>query len=108
EGDPRTAAATFARSADIALATGEIRFAAYALANAVDSFLRMEAVDEAASSAERALALATTIGDPLAVSTARANMGLVFAKRGDSPSPGVGWSRPVPPGGRRKIRRPKC
>jgi tetratricopeptide (TPR) repeat protein/DNA-binding MarR family transcriptional regulator len=83
EGDPRTAAATFARSADIALATGEIRFAAYALANAVDSFLRMEAVEEAASSAERALALATTIGDPLAVSTARANMGLVFAKRGD-------------------------
>ena len=83
EGDPRTAAATFARSADIALATGEIRFAAYALANAVDNFLRMEAVDEAASSAERALALATTIGDPLAVSTARANMGLVFAKRGD-------------------------
>ena len=83
EGDPRTAATTFARSADIALATGEIRFAAYALANAVDNFLRMEAVDEAASSAERALALATTIGDPLAVSTARANMGLVFAKRGD-------------------------
>ena len=83
EGDPRTAAATFARSADIALATGEIRFAAYALANAVDNFLRMEAVEEAASSAERALALATTIGDPLAVSTARANMGLVFAKRGD-------------------------
>src|SRR3989440_8002483 len=79
EGDPRTAAATFARSADIALATGEIRFAAYALANAVDNFLRMEAVEEAASSAERALALATTIGDPLAVSTARANMGLVFA-----------------------------
>src|SRR5207247_144435 len=83
EGDSRTAATTFARSADIALATGEIRFAAYALANAVDNFLRMEAVDEAASSAERALALATTIGDPLAVSTARANMGLVFAKRGD-------------------------
>ena len=83
EGDPRTAAETFARSADIALATGEIRFAAYALANAVDSFLRMEAVEEAASSAERALALANTIGDPLAVSTARANLGLVFAKRGD-------------------------
>src|SRR5207247_1326519 len=39
--------------------------------------------DEAASSAERALAWATTIGDPLAVSTARANMGLVFARRGD-------------------------
>src|SRR5205823_10888007 len=33
EGDAREAAATFARSADMALATGEIRFAAYALAN---------------------------------------------------------------------------
>jgi tetratricopeptide (TPR) repeat protein len=43
----------------------------------------MDAVEEAASSAERALALANTIGDPLAVSTARANLGLVFAKRGD-------------------------
>jgi len=83
EGDPRTAAATFARSADIALATGEVRFAAYALANAVDNFLRMEAIDAAAESAERALALANTIGDPLAVSTAKTNLGLVFAKRGE-------------------------
>jgi len=83
EGDPRTAAATFARSAEMALATGEIRFAAYALANAVENLLRMEAVDEAASSAEHALALANTIGDPVALSQARANLGLVFAKRGE-------------------------
>jgi tetratricopeptide (TPR) repeat protein/DNA-binding MarR family transcriptional regulator len=83
EGHPRSAAETFARSAEMALATGEIRFAAYALANAVDNFLSMEAVEEAASSAERALALANTIGDPVALSTARANLGLVFAKRGD-------------------------
>ncbi|MGI0148467.1 MAG: hypothetical protein ACREDF_02895, partial [Thermoplasmata archaeon] len=68
---------------DIALATGDVRFAAYALANAVDNFLQMEAIDAAASSAERALALANTIGDPIAVSTARANLGLVFAKRGE-------------------------
>jgi tetratricopeptide (TPR) repeat protein/DNA-binding MarR family transcriptional regulator len=83
EGDPRAAAETFARSAEMALATGEIRFAAYALANAVDNLLRMEAVEEAASSAARALSLANTIGDPVAVSTARANLGLVFAKRGE-------------------------
>src|SRR5438034_883751 len=83
EGDAREAAATFARSADMALATGEIRFAAYALANAVDSLLRLEAIDEAASSAERALALASTIGDPVALSQARANLGLVFARRGE-------------------------
>jgi tetratricopeptide (TPR) repeat protein len=83
EGDPRSAAETFARSAEMALATGEIRFAAYALANAVDNLLRMEAVEEAASSAVRALSLANTIGDPVAVSTAQANLGLVFAKRGD-------------------------
>jgi tetratricopeptide (TPR) repeat protein len=67
----------------VALATGEIRFAAYALANAVDNLLRMEAVEEAASSAARALSLANTIGDPVAVSTAEANLGLVFAKRGE-------------------------
>ncbi|MGI0149690.1 MAG: tetratricopeptide repeat protein, partial [Thermoplasmata archaeon] len=36
EGDTTNAASTFARSADIALATGDVRFAAYALANAVD------------------------------------------------------------------------
>lgn len=83
EGDPGTAAVTFAESADIALATGDVRFAAYALANAVDNFLRMGAVEAAAASAERALTLANTIGDPLAVSTAQANLGLVFAKRGN-------------------------
>jgi tetratricopeptide (TPR) repeat protein/DNA-binding MarR family transcriptional regulator len=83
EGDPGTAAETFAESADIALATGDVRFAAYALANAVDNFLRMESVEAAARSAERALTLANTIGDPLAVSTAQANLGLVFARRGD-------------------------
>jgi tetratricopeptide (TPR) repeat protein len=81
EGDPGMAAQTFAESADIALATGDVRFAAYALANAVDNFLRMEAVEAAAHSAERALTLANTIGDPLAVSTAQANLGLVFARR---------------------------
>src|SRR5205823_12491927 len=78
EGDPGLAAETFAESADIALATGDVRFAAYALANAVDNFLRMEAVEAAGRSAERALTLANTIGDPLAVSTAQANLGLVF------------------------------
>lgn len=83
QGDTKEAAATFARSADIALATGDVRFAAYALANAVDNFLRMEAIDAAASNAERALALANTIGDPLVMSTAHANLGLVFAKRGE-------------------------
>ena len=83
EGDAVNAAATFARSADIALATGEVRFASYAFANAVDNFLRMGAIESAAENAERALALAGTIGDPLAVSTARANLGLVFVKRGD-------------------------
>lgn len=83
EGDPATAATAFARSADIALATGEVRFAAYALANAVDNFLQMEAVESAARSAERALALANTIGDPVAVSTAKANLGLVFARKGE-------------------------
>jgi tetratricopeptide (TPR) repeat protein/DNA-binding MarR family transcriptional regulator len=83
QGDPGTAAETFARSADIALATGDMRFAAYALANAVDNFLRMDSVEAAAQSAERALTLADTIGDPVAVSTARANLGLVFARRGE-------------------------
>lgn len=83
EGDASTAATTFARSAEIAMATGEVRFAAYALANAVDNFLRMDAIEDAAASAERALTLADTIGDPVALSTARANLGLVFAKRGE-------------------------
>jgi len=83
DGDPREAAETFRRSADIALRTGDIRFASYALANAVDNFLRLEETEAAAASAERALDLARTIGDPLALSTARANLGLVFARRGD-------------------------
>ena len=62
-----------------------MRFASYALANAVDNYLRLEAVEAAAASAERAVQLAETIGDPVALSTAKANLGLVFAKRGDWP-----------------------
>ena len=85
EGDARTAAETFARSAEIALGAGDVRFASYALANAVDNYLRLEAVEAAATSAERAVQLAQTIGDPVALSTAKANLGLVFAKRGDWP-----------------------
>lgn len=81
EGDARGAAASFERSAEVALRTGDVRFASYALANAVDNFLRLEDAQAAASTAERALDLAQTIGDPVAVSTARANLGLVFAKR---------------------------
>jgi len=83
EGDARTAAETFARSAEIALGAGDVRFASYALANAVDNFLRLGAVEAAATSAERAVRLAETIGDPVALSTAKANLGLVFAKRGE-------------------------
>jgi len=83
EGDARTAAETFARSAEIALGAGDVRFASYALANAVDNFLRLDAVEAAAASAERAVQLAQTIGDPVALSTAKANLGLVFAKRGE-------------------------
>ncbi|HTD82091.1 MAG TPA: tetratricopeptide repeat protein, partial [Thermoplasmata archaeon] len=83
EGDTRTAAETFARSAEIALGSGDVRFASYALANAVDNFLRLGAVEAAAANAERAVRLAETIGDPVALSTAKANLGLVFAKRGD-------------------------
>src|SRR2546427_113990 len=85
EGDARTAAETFARSAEIALGAGDVRFASYALANAVENYLRLEAVEAAATSAERAVQLAQTIGDPVALSTAKANLGLVFAKRGDWP-----------------------
>ena len=83
EGDPRKAAEAFHRSADLALGTGEVRFASYALANAVDNFLQLGAMESAASCAERALALAGTIGDPVALSTAQANLGLVFARRGE-------------------------
>ncbi len=83
EGDPRGAAASFDRSADLALRTGEVRFASLALANAVDNLLRIEQTEAAAERAEKALGLARTIGDPIALSTARANLGLVFAKRGE-------------------------
>jgi len=83
EGDLRAAAEAFERSAQLALETGEVRFASYALANAVDNLLRLDAMDAAAACAERALALAGTIGDPVALSTARANLGLVFARRGE-------------------------
>src|SRR5207253_477315 len=40
-------------------------------------------LEAAAASAERAVQLAQTIGDPVAMSTAKANLGLVFAKRGE-------------------------
>jgi len=83
EGDPRGAAVAFDRSADVALRAGDVRFASYALANAVDNLLQLEETEAAAARAERALDLARTIGDPVAVSTARANLGLVFAKRGE-------------------------
>ncbi len=83
EGDARGAASLFERSADVALRVGDVRFASMALANAVDNLLRLEETEAAAAKAEQALALAQTIGDPLALSTARANLGLVHAKRGD-------------------------
>jgi ATP/maltotriose-dependent transcriptional regulator MalT/DNA-binding MarR family transcriptional regulator len=83
EGDPKNAAEAFRRSAELALGTGEVRFASYALANAVDNFLQLDAMDSAAACAERALSLAGTIEDPVALSTARANLGLVFARRGE-------------------------
>jgi len=83
EGKAAEAAKTFERSADLAIRTGEVRFASYALANAVDSLLALNEMHAAAACAERALALAGTIGDPVAVSTARANLGLVFARRGE-------------------------
>ncbi|HYM39530.1 MAG TPA: AAA family ATPase [Thermoplasmata archaeon] len=85
EGKPEDAARAFERSADVALGAGEVRFAAYALANAADNFLRLEETDRAASCAHRALDLASTIRDPMAVSTARANLGLVAARRGEWP-----------------------
>ncbi len=83
EGDPHRAAVAFERSAEIALGAGDVRFASIALSNAVENFLRLEAIEAAATSADRALRLAQTIGDPVAVSTAQANLGLVFAKRGE-------------------------
>ena len=83
EGNPGEAAATFQRSADLAIRAGEVRFAAYALANAADNLLGLGRTQEAGGCAERALALASTIGDPVALSTARANLGLVHAQRGE-------------------------
>lgn len=86
EGKPQDAARAFERSAEVALGAGEVRFASYALANAADNFLRLDATDAASTCASRALELASTIRDPVAVSTARANLGLVAARRGE-------WSR---------------
>lgn len=83
EGDARKAAARFERSAELALGTGEVRFASTALANAVDNLLQLGAMEAATACAERALSLAGTIQDPVALSTARANLGLVFAHRGE-------------------------
>ncbi len=85
EGKPQDAARAFEHSAEVALGTGEVRFASYALANAADNFLRLEETDAAAACANRALELASTIRDPVAVSTARANLGLVAAHRGEWP-----------------------
>ncbi|TLZ72526.1 MAG: ATP-binding protein [Methanobacteriota archaeon] len=81
EGDARGAAMSFDRSADVAMRTGDVRFASYALANAADNLLRLEQTEAAAAKAEQALDLARTIGDPVLMSAARANLGLVFAKR---------------------------
>ncbi|HYV08672.1 MAG TPA: tetratricopeptide repeat protein, partial [Thermoplasmata archaeon] len=67
--------------ADVAMRTGDVRFASYALANAADNLLRLEQTEAAAAKAEQALDLARTIGDPVLMSAARANLGLVFAKR---------------------------
>ena len=85
EGRPQEAARAFERSAELALSAGEVRFASYALANAADNFLRLDATDAAATCAERALDLASTIRDPVALSTARANLGLVAARRREWP-----------------------
>ncbi len=85
EGRPQDAAKAFERSAELALSAGEIRFASYALANAADNFLRLEETDAASACAERALDLASTIRDPVALSTARANLGLVAARRREWP-----------------------
>ena len=85
EGKPQDAARAFERSAELALGAGEVRFASYALANAADNFLRMDATDAASTCASRALDLASTVRDPVAVSTARANLGMVAARKGEWP-----------------------
>ena len=83
EGRPEEAARAFERSADTALRAGEVRFASLALANAADNLVRSDRTDDAEACASRALELATQIRDPVALSTARANLGLVHARRGD-------------------------
>ena len=85
EGRPQEAAKAFERSAELALSAGEIRFASYALANAADNLLRLDETDAASACAERALDLASTIRDPVALSTARANLGLVAARKREWP-----------------------
>ncbi len=85
EGRPQEAARAFEHSAEVALGTGEVRFASYAFANASDNFLRLEDTAAASACANRALELASTIRDPVAVSTARANLGLIAARRGEWP-----------------------
>ncbi len=83
EGRVEEAARAFERSAEWALGSGEMRFAAQALANAADNLLRLGRTDAAESCASRALDLARSIGDPVALSTAQANLGLVYALRGE-------------------------
>lgn len=85
EGRPQDAAKAFERSADLALSAGEMRFASYALANAADNFLRLDDTEGASACAQRALDIASTIRDPIAVSTARANLGLVAARKREWP-----------------------
>ncbi|HLE46126.1 MAG TPA: tetratricopeptide repeat protein [Thermoplasmata archaeon] len=83
QGSPAEAAIAFARAADVAVRSGEIRFASQVLANAAENHLALGEPEAAEASANQALSLATSIGDPVAASTARANLGLVFARRGE-------------------------
>ena len=83
EGRLQDAARAFERSANVAIAAGEVRFASLALANAADNLVRAGETEGAQACASRALDLALQIGDPVALSTARANLGLVYARRGD-------------------------
>lgn len=83
EGRPSEAAEAFAASADIAVRAGELRFASLALANAVENLLTLNDIEAAEATAERALRLADSVADPIARSTARANLGLVLARQGD-------------------------
>jgi tetratricopeptide (TPR) repeat protein len=83
EGHPAAAAEAFATSADLADRAGDARLASMALGNAVENLLSLPDVAGAQATAERALGLATSIGDPIAVSIARANLGLVLIRRGE-------------------------